>query len=80
MGRMSTRLARLAARLDALARAPADEPGICRIVQRDGSLAIPLPDPVVAALGLREGDELAFAGLDAGALTIAFSRRQRPPG
>jgi hypothetical protein len=74
---MSTRLARLAARLDALARMPVEEPGICRIVKRDGSLAIPLPDPVVAALGLNEGDELSFAGLDASALTIAFNRRQR---
>jgi hypothetical protein len=74
---MSTRLSRLAARLDALARAPVAEPEICRIVSREGSLAIPLPEPVVAALGLSEGDELAFAGLDASALTIAFNRRQR---
>jgi hypothetical protein len=75
---MSTRLARLAARLDALSRMPADEPGICRIEKLGGTLAIPLPDPVVAALGLNEGDELSFAGVDAGALTIAFNRRQRP--
>lgn len=73
---MSTRLARLAARLDALSREPVAPREICRLIRRDGALAIPLPDPVVAALGLREGEELDFAGLDATALTIAFNRRR----
>jgi hypothetical protein len=55
---MSSRLARLAARLDALSRTnPADDVRL-RVARWGFGLAIPLPPEVVEALALREGDPI----------------------
>jgi hypothetical protein len=55
---MSSRLAQLAARLDALSRAVSPEEERLRVARWGFGLAIPLPQAVVEALALREGDPI----------------------
>jgi hypothetical protein len=55
---MSSRIARLAARLDALSRTRSPEEEEPRIVRAGFGLAVALPATVVEALALREGDRV----------------------
>ena len=57
---MSTRIAKLAARLDALSRGSPPAVDDLLIVRRGEELVIPLPPGVVTALALRPGDRIAF--------------------
>jgi hypothetical protein len=66
---MNSRIARLAARLDALSRTDPEEEAP-RIVRAGFGLAIPLPPAVVKALALREGDRIELQVPDQGALII----------
>jgi hypothetical protein len=68
---MSTRLAQLAARLDALSRTRLPESDLQRITRWGNDLAIPLPKAVVAALGLREGDAIRVQASPPDMLTVA---------
>jgi hypothetical protein len=71
---MSTRLARLAARLEALSGSAALAGNSLQVSRRGNDLAIPLPAVVVQALGLREGDVFDIRALDSGTLTIVVCR------
>jgi hypothetical protein len=55
---MSTRLAQLAARLDALSRGRSVDDERLRLARWGFGLAIPLPPEVCQALALREGDPI----------------------
>jgi hypothetical protein len=66
---MSSRIAQLAARLDALSRSEPEEE-VPRIVRAGFGLAIPLPAAVIQALALREGDRIELRVPEQGALII----------
>jgi hypothetical protein len=66
---MSSRIAQLAARLDALSRSEPEEE-VPRIVRAGLGLAIPLPATVIKALALREGDRIELRVPEQGALII----------
>lgn len=69
---MNTRLARLAARLDALSNSPAAGCDAQRISRSGEDLAITLPRELVIALGLREGDPIHVQASAANTLTVAI--------
>jgi hypothetical protein len=71
---MSTRLERLAARLEALSGPTAPAGNSLLVARRGEELAIPLPAAVIHALGLTEGDAFDIRALDSGTLTIALCR------
>jgi len=72
---VNTRLARLAARLEALSAAAAPAGNSLLVARWGQDLAIPLPAVVVHALGLKEGDAFDIRTLDSGTLTIAVCRQ-----
>ncbi len=74
---MSTRLAQLAARLDALSRTGIPDGDVQRITRWGNDLAIPLPPAVVAALEIREGDAIRVLASATGTLTIALGNPRR---
>ena len=76
---MSTRLERLAARLEALSGPAAPAGNSLLVARRGDDLAIPLPPAVVHALGLAEGDAFDIRALDCGTLTIALCRTTGRP-
>ncbi|MEJ0098632.1 MAG: hypothetical protein WDO12_02330 [Pseudomonadota bacterium] len=67
---MSSRLAQLAARLDALSRNHGPVDNSLRIARWGYGLAIPLPEAVVEALALREGDVIEVRMPDQRSLNI----------
>ncbi len=71
---MSSRIAQLAARLDALSRTRTPEEEVPRIVRAGFGLAIPLPAAVIEALALREGDRIELRVPEHGALIIVSCR------
>lgn len=74
---MSSRLAQLAARLDALFRAGSPEEQRRLRVARSGfGLAIPLPAAVAEALALQEGDAIEVRVQDQHPLQIIVTRAQ----
>ena len=81
---MSSRLAQLAARLDALSRAgTAEEEMRLRVARSGFGLAIPLPATVAAALALQEGDLIEVRVPDQPPLQIIVTRAradQAPSG
>jgi hypothetical protein len=77
---MSSRLAQLAARLDALSRAGAPVDDSLRVVRWGFGLAVPLPPAVIEALGLREGEQIEVRAADPHSLQIIVTREGRQPG
>lgn len=74
---MSSRLAQLAARLDALSRAGSPEEERRLRVARSGfGLAIPLPAAVAEALALQEGDPVEVRVPDQPPLQIIVTKAQ----
>lgn len=72
---MSSRLAQLAARLDALSRTgPVEEERRLRVARSGFGLAIPLPAGVAAALALQEGDLIEVRVPDQPPLQIIVTR------
>jgi hypothetical protein len=67
---MSSRLAQLAARLDALSRNHGPVDNSLRIARWGYGLAIPLPEAVVEALALHEGDVIEVRMPDQRSLSI----------
>jgi hypothetical protein len=67
---MSSRIAQLAARLDALSRTRNPDEEVPRIVRAGFGLAIALPAAVIEALALHEGDRIELQVPEQGALLI----------
>jgi hypothetical protein len=80
---MSSRLAQLAARLDAMSRAGSRGDEHLRVARWGFGLAVPLPPEVVAALALREGDPIEVRVPDQLPFRIIVTRVEAvlvPPG
>jgi len=71
---MSSRLAQLAARLDALSRTDNPEEQRLRVARSGFGLAVPLPSAVVEALALREGDPIEVRVPDQAPFQIIVTR------
>jgi hypothetical protein len=67
---MSSRIAQLAARLDALSRTRSPEEEVSRVVRAGFGLAISLPAAVIDALALQEGERIELRVPKQGALLI----------
>ena len=76
---MSSRLAQLAARLDALSRTGAPEEDSLRVVRWGFGLAIPLPPAVVEALALREGERIEVRVPDPHSIHIIVTSGEPAP-
>lgn len=79
---MSSRIAQLAARLDALSRTRSPEEEVPRVVRAGFGLAISLPAAVIDALVLREGERVELRVPEQGALLIVSrpDPGRLPPG
>jgi len=73
---MPSRLAQLAARLDALSRGSFAAEALPRIGRWGAELAVALPPGLVASMGLRDGDAVEFSAVDATTFAVAV---RRPP-
>ena len=75
---MSSRMARLAARLDELSASPGPGPAADPAGRCGNELRIRLPALIAGTLGLRDGDELLVRIQDSGTLSIAICRPDQP--
>ncbi len=76
---MNSRLAQLAARLDALSRNHGPVDNSLRVARWGYGLAIPLPEAVVDALALREGDVIEVRVPDPHSLNIVIRKTGGDP-
>lgn len=73
---MSSRLAQLAARLDALSRMRPPEEEPLRIVRAGFGLAVPLPAAMACSLAVQEGDQVEVRVVDDRVLQIMVNRQE----